>query len=300
MNPKPSMETIEAAIETAGSIRKAAPIFGVDERTVRRWLAEYKRQDEDPGETGKTSMRILAIDIETRPLLSYHWGMWNQNIRAPQVVEWDGMICWAAKWLGEPDSMVFRSDFHDGHETMVRGAWLMMNAADAVVHYNGGRFDNPWLQREFAQLDLDLPAPYKQIDLLKTVKKQFRFPSNKLGDVAPLLGLEEKVKHEGFELWIKCLQNDPDAWERMRAYNVQDVELLEQMYNRLHKYIVGHPSFAAFHGRDICPTCGSEHLKPAGLAYLKTGQYPRFKCDDCGRYSRDSKRTGSTRIQEAA
>jgi ribosomal protein S27AE len=85
----------------------------------------------------------------------------------------------------------------------------------------------------------------------------------------------------------------------MESYNRQDTELLEQLYNRLHKYIAGHPSHAAFHGRDICPQCGSGDLRPAGLAYLKTGQYPRFVCGSCGTYARATRRSGATSITSA-
>jgi transposase-like protein len=288
---RPSREEIEAAVEKAGSIRKSAGILGVDERTVRRWLGPA----EDSTPEAVRSMRLLAIDIETRPLLSYHWGRWNQNIPAGHTLEDDGIICWAAKWINEGGETIFRSDWGDGHENMVRGAWLLMSSADAIVHYNGAKFDAPWLQREFALLDLAIP-PYKEIDLLKTVKRRFRFSSNKLADIAPAFGLEDKEKHEGMGLWIGVLAGDHDAEARMESYNRQDTELVEQMYNRLQKYLVGHPSFSAFHGRDICPQCGSEDLKPAGLAYLKTGQYPRFECKSCGSYSRLSRRSGATQV----
>lgn len=293
---KPSREEIEAVVEQAGSIRKAAPILGVDERTVRRWLGA---STEDCPAVEQRGMRLLAIDIETRPLLSYHWGRWNQNIPSGHTLEDDGILCWSAKWINEGGETMFRSTWDDGHENMVRGAWMLMGLADAIVHYNGARFDTPWLQREFALLDLEIPA-YKEIDLLKTVKKRFRFQSNKLGDIAPAFGLEDKEDHEGMGLWIKVLAGDRDAEARMESYCRQDSELLEQLYNRLHRYIVGHPSYAAFHGRDICPQCGSDDLRPAGLAYLKTGQYPRFKCGPCGFHSRATRRSGATGITAVA
>jgi transposase-like protein len=72
------------------------------------------------------------------------------------------------------------------------------------------------------------------------------------------------------------------------------------MYHRLHAWIPGHPSHGAFHGTDVCPTCGSDDLRPNGLAYLRTGQYPRFKCEGCGRYSRHSKRSAATQFTDLA
>jgi transposase-like protein len=292
---KPTSEEVEAAITNAGSIRKAAPILGVDERTVRRWRGA---SEEDPGETAQRPMRILLIDIETTPNGGWVWDLWNQNISLAALRETTSVLCFVAKWLDE-DEVIFSSQ-RDGHENMIRRAWSLMNAADVICHYNGVRFDTPHLQREFVVLGLPPTAPFKQIDLLKVVKKAFKFPSNKLAHVAPALGLEEKEKHEGYGLWFKCMAGDPEAWDTMQSYNTQDVLLLEQMYHRLHAWIPGHPSHGAFHGTDVCPTCGSEDLRPNGLAYLRTGQYPRFKCEGCGRYSRHSKRSAATQFTDLA
>src|SRR6185312_9194312 len=115
----------------------------------------------------------------------------------------------------------------DGHKRMIRRAWKLLNEADAVVHYNGKRFDVPRLQREFLKLDMAPPAPFAQIDLLATARRKFSFDSNKLERVADELGIGRKEEHEGFRLWIKCLDGDVNAWERMRRYNVKDVKLTE-------------------------------------------------------------------------
>ena len=296
MTDRPSTEEIEGAILSAGSIRRAAGILGVDERTVRRWRGA---SEEDPGTVGRSPMRILLIDIETRPHMGYFWDLWNQNINLAALRETTTTLCFVAKWLDEPE-VIFHSDHHDGHEAMVRRAWALMNAADVVCHYNGNRFDTPHLQREFVQMHLPPPAPFKQIDLLKVVKKNFKFASNKLAFVAPALGLEDKEETGGYQLWFDCMEGDPQAWETMRRYNTQDVLLLEQLYHRLRSWIPGHPSHGAFNGTDVCPTCGSADLQPNGLAYLRTGQYPRFKCGNCGRYSRSNKRCGATSITDVA
>jgi hypothetical protein len=45
--------------------------------------------------------RILFLDIETAPLQSYHWGLWDQNIGLEQIgTEWS-ILSFSAKWLGE-------------------------------------------------------------------------------------------------------------------------------------------------------------------------------------------------------
>jgi DNA polymerase elongation subunit (family B) len=244
-------------------------------------------------------MRILALDIETRPSLAYVWGLWDQNISLDALVESGDMICWAAKWLGKP-KVEFRSVHHDGRKKMVKDAWTLLDEADAVMHFNGARFDIPHLNREFVEAGLKPPSPYKQIDLLQTVKRQFKFPSNKLAYVSKALGLEGKHSHEGYQLWIKCMAGDDKAWGRMRRYNIQDVRLLEDLYEILQPWVMNHPSVAALTGSDVCPRCGRADLVGRGYAFLRTGRYRRFCCRSCGSWTRSTKREASTTITELA
>ncbi len=256
---------------------------------------------EEPDVPDAPAMRVLILDIETRPNLAYVWGLWEQNVGLNQLVQQVQVICWVAKWLDEPGTTEFRSVHHDGHGAMVRRMWELLNEADAVLHFNGKRFDIPHLNREFLELGLNPPSPYKQIDLLAAVKRAFSFPSNKLAYVSKALGLGGKVQHEGFDMWLKCMAGDEKAWEQMRVYNERDVTLLEDLYHRLKPWIRSHPSFGAMNDRDdVCPGCGSENLKPQGHAFLNTGRYQRFRCEDCGRWSRSTKRSGKTNIVEVA
>jgi DNA polymerase elongation subunit (family B)/DNA-directed RNA polymerase subunit RPC12/RpoP len=240
-------------------------------------------------------VRILALDIETRPNLAYVWGLWDQNVNLEALVEHQQMICFVAKWIGKRGTE-FRSTFHDGQETMIRRAWEMLDEADAVVHYNGRRFDVPHLNREFLRLDLTPPSPYKQIDLLQTAKREFKFASNKLAHVSKQLGLEGKVQHEGYGLWLKCMAGDEKAWKTMRKYNVRDVVLLEELYLKLRPWVRTHPSLAAFAGKDVCPACGSERLQSRGYAFTSVSKYRRLQCTDCGKWSRETKRIDNTRV----
>ena len=83
-------------------------------------------------------MRILVLDLETRPNLAFCWALWDQNIGLSQIVETGSVISFAAKWHGER-KVLFHSDFHDGHGVMVQSAWDLMDEADVIVHYNGAR-----------------------------------------------------------------------------------------------------------------------------------------------------------------
>jgi DNA polymerase elongation subunit (family B) len=230
------------------------------------------------------SVRILMLDIETAPHLAAIWGLYDQNVATNQIIKPGYTLCWAAKWYGE--KRVMYSSVLDGPKAMVRGVHKLLSQCDAVCHYNGTKFDIPTLNKEFLLLDLAPPAPYKQIDLLQTARRQFRLASNKLDYVAGQLGLGSKVKHKGFDLWLECMAKKPDAWRTMKKYNKQDVVLLEAVYKRLLPWIKTHPNMSAYVGEICCTSCGSKKAQARGYAVKEAKQYKRFQCSDCGTWYR--------------
>ena len=127
---------------------------------------------------------------------------------------------------------MFASVYNTKPKFMLQKIHDLISEADAVCHYNGTRFDIPVLNKEFLLHHLAPPAPYKQIDLLKVVRKEFRFASNKLDHIAQRLGLGKKTAHEGYQLWVKCMNKDPVAWKTMEKYNKQKAIVFNtlQMY----------------------------------------------------------------------
>jgi hypothetical protein len=242
-------------------------------------------------------VRILEIDIETSPNLAHVWDLWQQNVALNQLLQSTEMLCFAAKWYRERPVMFF-SGHRDSKATMIESAHKLLDQADAVIHYNGRRFDVPHLNREFVEVGMRPPSPFAQIDLYQVVKRRFKFPSNKLDYVSRTLGLKGKVKHEGHELWVKCMAGDARAWKNMERYNKQDVLLLEELYDVLLPWIPSHPSRVVVDGVEGCPACGSTQLTRQGFAYTGVSKYQRFRCSDCGKWSRGSKRIAAADIRE--
>lgn len=233
-------------------------------------------------------MKLLMLDIETSPNTAHIWGLRDQYISPEHLLESSYVLCWAAKWHGQKQVM-FSSVNDTKPKIMLQRIHDLISEADAVVHYNGSRFDIPILNKEFLLHHLAPPAPYKQIDLLRVVRKEFRFPSNKLDYVAQRLGLGKKTPHEGYQLWVKCMNKDPAAWKVMEKYNKQDVLLLEKVYQRLLPWIgKAHPNRNLYDGKG-CSVCGSHKLQKRGFAYTVTGTFQRYQCTDCGSWSKDSK-----------
>jgi uncharacterized protein YprB with RNaseH-like and TPR domain len=234
-------------------------------------------------------MKLLFLDIETAPNSAFVWGLWNQNIGINQMIDSSKVLCWAAKWKDDK-KVIYSGIDTDDHDAMIAKMHILMDQADVVCTYNGNRFDIPTLHKEFVILGLPPPAPSKSLDLFRIVRKNFKFPSNKLDYVAQKLGIGGKVKHEGFELWIKCMNNDETAWKKMQKYNKQDVILLEKLYERILPWLSGHINRNLYaDGGDSCPTCGSHRLQRRGFSVSLTGRNQRFQCQDCGGWSKSSK-----------
>lgn len=239
-----------------------------------------------------TGPKVLTLDVETSPNLAHVWGLWKNNVSLSQLQETGQVISFAAKWRGKK-RVFFYSDFHHGHDEMVKQAHALMDEADAIVHYNGTTFDMPHLRREFLLLGMDPPSPHKDIDLLKTVKSRFRFVSNKLAHVTDQLGLTGKLSHSGHDLWVRCMADDPKAWAVMKKYNCQDVVTTEELYERLLPWISGHPHTGLYSEEECCGRCGQVALQKRGFAYTPLGKFQQYRCMECGSWSRSAKRLGS-------
>lgn len=244
-------------------------------------------------------MRRLVLDIETTPNRVYSWGLFNQNIAVNQIEEPGDVLCWGAKWYGE-DEYFFDSVHCSEVEDMLAGVYHLMDEADVVIHYNGTYFDIPVLNREFVQQGWGAPAPYQNIDLLTTVRKQFRFPSNKMSYVANALGVGEKPQSFDMELWKACMAGDDDAWVKMEEYNLNDVDLTEAVYDAMMPWIKSHPNYGLYKEgvNHSCPHCGSENLQRRGVSRTRTMIYQRFQCQDCGAWSRARKRDKDAAVNE--
>ncbi len=231
-------------------------------------------------------MKILFLDLETSPNLAYVWGLWQQNVAITQMVESTEVICFGARWAGTK-KVIFKSVHHDGKKGMLDALHELMEEADVLVGWNSQAFDSKHIKREFVENGYLPPSPYKELDLMRVVKSQFKFPSNKLDYVSQKLGVGAKVKHSGFELWTRCMADDKKAWKEMKEYQIQDVNLLIDLYEILLPWINNHPN-VSLHDNDGngCTNCGSHNLQSRGRARTMVSEYIRYQCKDCGKWLR--------------
>ena len=225
--------------------------------------------------------KILVVDIEWSPATAYVWKMWDENISPAQLIDAGGLLCFCAHWLGTKE-YIFKSEWGDGKHAMAISLRDLLNEADAVITYNGNRYDLPKI-RGHLMLEGQKPfAPPTSIDLIKTVKS-LGFVMNRLAYIAPLLGIGEKMKHEGFQLWRSVLEGDKRAQDRMQKYCIQDVKVTQRLYKHILPFITNHPHLGE--DKSECGACGSNHTQSRGFRRTKFYKIQRLQCQECGSWS---------------
>ena len=228
----------------------------------------------------KLNRKILILDIETRPAQAYIWRAYGeQNIGVEQIIDPGDIICVGLKWLGDKETFLY-SDWEHGHQEMLTAVHAAMCEADAVVTYNGDKFDLPKLQGAFLLAGLGPTKPQTSIDVVKAVRKLGYFV-NRLAFIGPFLGVGAKIKHEGFDLWVKVMEGNEPAQRRMARYCKQDVKLLEKLYLKIRPFIKDHPHMGNVKGH-ACGACGSHHVQSRGWRRTKYFRIQNIQCQSCG------------------
>lgn len=235
--------------------------------------------------------RIAFLDIETAPNLGWFWEMWETNPIGVKT-NWH-LLSFSVKIMGEkkvrtyalPDYPIYKRNKEED-KFLVQDLWKVMNEADIIIAHNGDNFDIRKSNARFIFHRMRPPAPYKTIDTLKIARKHFKFDSNKLSSLGKYLGVGDKIPTTGAHLWFGCMNGDMKSWATMRAYNEQDVNLLEQVYLRLRPWSTTHPNLSLI-SRDVraCPNCQGHKLQRRGYCFGAAKKLARLQCQDCGKWS---------------
>lgn len=238
-----------------------------------------------------TEPRILTLDIETSPHEGYFWRMFDENIQLAFLKRPSRIISVGRHWLGDPVSEVRYDDVwpHTNERMrrrMLRRVYADLSKADAVITFNGAKFDLPKLTGEFLMAGMDPLPPLTSIDVYRTTRRM-GFASNKLEFVAPLLGCGRKMPSSS-ELWRDYVEGDDRARDKMRRYNIRDVVVLERVFNRVRSYI---RPFPRLYDPPACPDCGGTHAEKRGYRKMEVFKVERWHClsKGCGRWYEGSR-----------
>ena len=236
-------------------------------------------------------MNILFIDIENLADLVWTWQRYEAN--AIKVFRHGHLLSCAWKWLGKKTHVVGIDDYKrykprsDNDLPLVKEIWKLLDKAEVVVGHNAKSFDVKKITARFIYHNFPPPSPYRIVDTKIEVKKVARFESNKLDDLGEQLGLGRKLDHEGWALWEGCYNGNKKSWAKMKAYNKQDVDLLERLYLRLRPFMKNHPNLDNYVDNfHTCPKCESRLLIRRGYQFNQTTKYARIFCKSCKGWSR--------------
>lgn len=242
--------------------------------------------------------RIILLDLETLPIEKMLFKHIQQLSNYPGITlksTLNSIINCGWKVYGENkthciNAWDFKSwvkDVNDDRE-ICDAIKEVLSDADAIVTYNGKRFDWKVLQTRFLFNDIVPLHKIPHIDCCNIAKGNLYAINNRLNTIAELTTGEQKQKHDGWEMWEKVRDRDPKAMRDMERYCKRDVDVLEGVFKKLMPIITQIPNFNYFKRRDIsgdkdmCPRCGSTRQIKNGTRITRSGPQQRFRCNDCG------------------
>lgn len=231
--------------------------------------------------------RVLVLDIETKPMLAYVWGLKDQNIALNQIKEDWSIIAFAAKWLGSKKVTYF-NNFKHSDIALLKYVWKLLDEADLVITQYGSGFDCPRLNAQFILHGMKPPSPYKHLDTYRIAKRVADFTSNKLEYLTEKLCTKYKKLHHkkfpGMTLWTECLKGNKQAWKEMKTYNIHDVLATEELYMKLRAW--SPDNAPVYLGVTSCPVCGSYKIIQRGWSYTSISRRKQIFCNVCGKWSK--------------
>lgn len=227
--------------------------------------------------------KVLLLDIETSPIVALVWGVWETNVS--KMLQDYYILCVAYKWEGKKMQFI-RSHKNGDDKAICAEMSRLFNEADVIIAQNGDQFDLKKINARLAFHGFPPPHPYKTIDTLKILKRNFGLTRNSLDFVCKYFGFGSKTKHDGIDMWDNCMNhpNHPD-WKVMEKYNKQDVLLLEKLYHKIKPWHKTLPKID-----NVCIKCKSPKGHWRGWEFSNGLKLRRWQCNDCGkRYMTDIK-----------
>jgi len=245
-------------------------------------------------------MNRLFFDIETSPNVVLSWRIGREiSIDHSNLLEERRIICIGYKWENGKSQALWWDDKKDD-KAMLKEFIEVANKADELVGHNGDRFDLPWIKTRCIFHNISTFPKYKSIDTLQWTRKHFYFNSNRLDYLGEYLGIGGKIKTE-FDLWKDVvLKNDRKALKRMVNYCKRDVEMLQEVYERLAPHLPHKTHVGALAGKDkwTSPFTGGKKVMVVKRRTTASGSPSwQMQCLETGRYYTISESTHSQYLE---
>lgn len=223
-------------------------------------------------------IKVLVLDIETRPKLVYTFELKDTTIPLNAIKEDECIIAWSAKWLNAPVNTLKYMDLRNSKapftddSSIIRPIYKMMQEADIIVGQNSKEFDVKKLNARFDMNGLKMLTHLKHYDTYLLSRRVASYTSQKLEYVTDKLNSKyKKLSHKkfpGLSLWLECLKGNTEAWNEMKKYNIHDTLSTEERCNLIQEWA---PKAWPDLNATKCGSCG------------KVKQV-KIKCLDCGKW----------------
>lgn len=248
-------------------------------------LVDTSKMEEEPP-------AVLFMDIETLPSLGYFWERpWEARII--KVKEQGCVATWAARWMGDKrmmsDCLTVKETKTKDDRRICKSLWYLFEQADIVIAQNGDKFDIPTMNSRWWLHNYGPTSSYKTIDTLKIARRTFRQMFNSLDELGKYLGVGEKLRTGGKDLWFDFMEYKPEARKHMVRYNEGDIGLLERVYDKMRPWMKNHPKMSFNPASELCPVCRDANVKFIGYYTATVKQYKEYRCGHCKNVFHDSK-----------
>jgi hypothetical protein len=255
-------------------------------KSNRYRLDRYKESELFDLRKHKLEIKRLFFDIETSPNIVYSWRIgYNLSITPDNIIDERKIICISYKWEDKDKIHSLTWDNNQCDKQMLIDFVNVANEADELIAHNGDRFDIKWIRTRCIFHRVPMFPHYRTLDTLKKAKSGFNFNSNKLDYIAQFLGVGAKVKHSGFDMWVKVMKGDEQAMKDMVHYCEGDIVVLEDVFLTMQNYIKPNTHVGVLNNnlKYSCGCCGSENVELIKNNVTSMGTIKRLMgCLSCG------------------
>ena len=271
--------------------REIAKELFCSKSAVNNLIKKLKQQGIKPN-----GARVTFIDVETAPAIVAAFNRYDVNLTQKHILKeggWLISIAWADS-SGKVESLVLNPDEAIRADDFRIACKLqrVIDNTDILVGHNIKKFDWKVIKTCLLRNGLVLTHQPKIVDTLEIARRNFKFASNKLGDLGVILGIDTvKGDPGGIETWIACTEGNSKALTKMKVYNEGDVELLRKVYNKIIAWSNQLPNQNLYskYGIQGCTNCGSSEVYPTSNKVSTPSKlHVEHMCASCGHLMRET------------
>lgn len=234
--------------------------------------------------------RQLIFDIERLPMRTKALAAWDmkslqyRRLTPDDIDRWSRTVCLAYQWEGER-KIGFIAEWHEGRVEFLLKAQALIDEADILIGHNSKGFDYPHLLGEFLLEGIDAPSPVKHIDTLLLARRFANFEANHLDTLDKRFGHQGKTDKYRIEVAEAAVAGDLRMQRKIELYNRGDIRATKRVKDTLLPYVdINLGLYEDDPTRPVCTACGSRRLQRRGVSVKDALRYPRYHCQDCGRW----------------